>query len=459
MSEFTERLHFLGERLKSARKEKGMTQHQLAQATLFADSTISGIENGKIQPTERAIRLLSQVLGKKAAYFTDVNYIESSKSEDISTSSDEATQNYEPENEPGAAVEVCRLLVQSGQYEQALSQLSDLDYAIFKPPLRLRASFTQAQALNRIKPPQTVQARSILQNLLNEITAKPVEPPAPGLAEIRYEIGNSYVFDQQLKVAIEQYEIGLQVLGEAADRDRLGFLIYTELGRTWRRLDDLRLAAHYYEKAHLHNYGAKDDRVMANLLLSQGMALVEQKRYIEAQEKLSRSQQLYEKLSQSSQASAVASYLDVVYAQLKEFDKIDLNKTQLTSIENSTATNELIVMSNRATVLRLKGDLVEAQTLLERTLQFMQAKQEEINPEKFSHIHLEAANLAVELEQPDQSITHFTLALLALRTNQARWSEFESVYEAYEAALLKWGRKSEHFDMSLQRQQDKKDFS
>ena len=53
----------LGEKIRQARREKGMTQEQLAQALFVSRQTVSNWENGKTEPDYQTLVRLSQELG------------------------------------------------------------------------------------------------------------------------------------------------------------------------------------------------------------------------------------------------------------------------------------------------------------------------------------------------------------------------------------------------------------
>ena len=53
----------LGEKIRQARREKGLTQEQLAQALFVSRQTVSNWENGKTEPDYQTLVRLSQELG------------------------------------------------------------------------------------------------------------------------------------------------------------------------------------------------------------------------------------------------------------------------------------------------------------------------------------------------------------------------------------------------------------
>jgi transcriptional regulator with XRE-family HTH domain len=53
----------VGERLREARAARGLTLRQLAEATTYAETTISGVENGQHKPSERFLRDMVMAMG------------------------------------------------------------------------------------------------------------------------------------------------------------------------------------------------------------------------------------------------------------------------------------------------------------------------------------------------------------------------------------------------------------
>lgn len=61
----------IGQRIKECRKNKGMTQEQLAEALLTKKSTISYYENDRIDIKCSVVMELARVLGCTAGYLID----------------------------------------------------------------------------------------------------------------------------------------------------------------------------------------------------------------------------------------------------------------------------------------------------------------------------------------------------------------------------------------------------
>lgn len=55
----------LGEKIRQARREKGLTQEQLAQALFVSRQTVSNWENGKTEPDYQMLMRLSELLGQE----------------------------------------------------------------------------------------------------------------------------------------------------------------------------------------------------------------------------------------------------------------------------------------------------------------------------------------------------------------------------------------------------------
>ncbi len=61
----------LGEKIRQARREKGMTQEQLAQALFVSRQTVSNWENGRTEPDYQTLTRLSELLGLEIAQAAD----------------------------------------------------------------------------------------------------------------------------------------------------------------------------------------------------------------------------------------------------------------------------------------------------------------------------------------------------------------------------------------------------
>lgn len=62
----------IGDRIIELRKERGITQKQLAEATRVGQSTVSGWENGLFEPTASVIRELCAYFDVSADYLLDI---------------------------------------------------------------------------------------------------------------------------------------------------------------------------------------------------------------------------------------------------------------------------------------------------------------------------------------------------------------------------------------------------
>jgi transcriptional regulator with XRE-family HTH domain len=75
---------YIGEAVRKAREEKGLSQAKLAKTIYLRRATLSDIENGKTEPDASTLMLLGHTLEKPVAYFLpDYLYIKQ-KHEDLS---------------------------------------------------------------------------------------------------------------------------------------------------------------------------------------------------------------------------------------------------------------------------------------------------------------------------------------------------------------------------------------
>lgn len=66
----------LGTKIKTARKEAGMSQKQLASLLGVSDKAVSAYEVGRAQPPVETLREISNVTYKPVNYFVDINDVE-----------------------------------------------------------------------------------------------------------------------------------------------------------------------------------------------------------------------------------------------------------------------------------------------------------------------------------------------------------------------------------------------
>jgi len=466
----TKQTKFITERMKSVRQQKHLSQKELASRTMFAPSTISSIENGLINPSERAVHLIAQALGKKVEYFTNPAVLEKDSDEieegakAVTLAEPVVTETISPPGPATMSLDIVRLTMQGGNYQAAIEKLRLIEQTSLNEVERQRFDYYYAQTLSRTR--EIRQARRLLTDLREQLQIRVYPAPAPSLLQVLFELGVTYQLEQQFDDAIEEYLKIIELLGNQVDQDAMGFKVYTELGRIYRQKGVSSKAAEYYQKAQQHQYANKDDRIMANLLLSEGLNLSESGKLTEAHQKLQESTRLYEKLEMLEQARTVSSFLEVVQAELGQFEE-NLSSGQIEAetdlLENlaktSNATNEVVIMCNRAAVLRLKGRndtsaLEEAVTQTERTLQFVMSKEAEIDKVTVAEVYFEAAQLWVAKNDQERALAAFEQALAVLRKSNAPWPKYEAIYKQYQQSLLNWNKAEELLRMIRQSQED-----
>ncbi len=65
------KVDYIGQRIKKARLEVGLSQKELGQALQLSDKTISAYEVGRAQPSLEKLKQLSQATHKSISYFLD----------------------------------------------------------------------------------------------------------------------------------------------------------------------------------------------------------------------------------------------------------------------------------------------------------------------------------------------------------------------------------------------------
>lgn len=95
----------IGEKIRTIRKEKGMTQQQLADICGMADSAIRKYESGKVVPKTEMIKRIATALEVPAADFMDRGLRAEAESEAISQIRRRAEEKYREAEERGASAE------------------------------------------------------------------------------------------------------------------------------------------------------------------------------------------------------------------------------------------------------------------------------------------------------------------------------------------------------------------
>ena len=75
---------YLGEAVRKAREEMGMSQEQLAKAIYLRRATLSDIENGKTEPDAGTLSMLAHVLDKHIGYFYPWSLYKELRQEELS---------------------------------------------------------------------------------------------------------------------------------------------------------------------------------------------------------------------------------------------------------------------------------------------------------------------------------------------------------------------------------------
>jgi transcriptional regulator with XRE-family HTH domain len=83
----------IGERIKDAREERGLSQTQLAEAIFKRRPSISEMENGRMYPDIQSLLLMSRYLKKPLSYFIP-SFIRVFKDEDALTPEEEELLLY-----------------------------------------------------------------------------------------------------------------------------------------------------------------------------------------------------------------------------------------------------------------------------------------------------------------------------------------------------------------------------
>lgn len=80
---------YMGERIRTAREEAGLSQEELAKKVYLRRATLSDIENGKSEANTGTFVLLAYVLMKPLAYFLPPFMYDELKKEDLSPAENE----------------------------------------------------------------------------------------------------------------------------------------------------------------------------------------------------------------------------------------------------------------------------------------------------------------------------------------------------------------------------------
>jgi len=485
---------FLPERMRQARLEMGLNQKELSSRTHLAPSMISGLEKGTVQPSIRTIELLSQILGKSTSYLTNQEVEEDNSSEsqvtiaaiyDKASSPEKTPDPFQllPANEYTTSLSLALALLRQGKYEQALSELQQLDKSTESAANSLNElqkqfrNFLYAQLYNRTG--KAKQARELLKELRQSLEAQ--TSGLTPLAEIHFELGLGYSQEQQVEEAIEYYNLALNEAGSLVESSKLGLRLYVDLAQLYQQLGMFEQAQEYYGKVAAHPLYTKDDRTRAISIQNQAMFYIKLGEHSKGLELLAESIRIYEKLELLEHAQTVSSYYQLMKNQDPQFEKTEELLVEPVDLPLFNPINQLTILGNKVAYLREKAEsgsateeeraefLRQALDQIKRIQPIVSNNSQEISVVLQAQVLTEEALLYVtcdkwwsqsgETDYRQKAIQVFEAALTVLKMPKVPYSHFQKVYEAYEEALLDWNMDRELAQLARLRREERRNAS
>lgn len=243
----------LGERVRKARKEQGMTQHDLAKG-IVTSSMICQIENGKAFPSYHVLESLAERLAKPIEYFV---------------SDTDATLRQR------SAYTLAKALLEAGSYEKAYGLLRSIEgsgqieaeeYAMILSDC--------CQKLGRYEE-ATAPIDSMLSSAINQNNFRLAVTLLMRLGEISEAAG-------QYQLAVYHWRKAQELLDrtELAGLDRVR--LFLSLGTTYHRLGDVKEALHYLEQAYSTKESQLSFEEYGQMLLALSLTYHDQNNYEKA---------------------------------------------------------------------------------------------------------------------------------------------------------------------------------
>jgi transcriptional regulator with XRE-family HTH domain len=152
-------------RIKEARLERSLTQHDLAEYLGRSTAAISELERGKVQATAHDLYLIAQLLNKPIEYFYGEEYGEPEIHDLI------AVLRKQPAEVRTQSIETTKLILQMQQIGDIIREEPEKDLSIEELQSFLGAFITFSKQINDL----TIKMNDIRDKLIQELKAQGID--------------------------------------------------------------------------------------------------------------------------------------------------------------------------------------------------------------------------------------------------------------------------------------------
>jgi tetratricopeptide (TPR) repeat protein len=275
----SEALQQIGDRIRKARLESGLSQAQLG-APHFTRAYVSAIELGKVRPAMKSLEFMADKLGKPASYFLEDADAERRR------------------GEQSAVIARSSQLISEGKAAQAIELLEALLQLVATPAERaaLQRSLGRALTQDRRAP----EAVGVLNDALRFF--KSVDD-SEQIARTRSQLGAAMLELRTYVEAQQELEAALAFMSKFDVRDPL-LKVHTlyNLGVSFYMRGDYKSAAQQFDRAEREGADVGDLRWQAGLFAGMGMSYSMLQDFEAAVNYLRKSEALFEAINNKTRA-------------------------------------------------------------------------------------------------------------------------------------------------------------
>ena len=391
----------LGQRIRMARKELGMTQHELAEG-IVTSSMICQIENGKAFPSYPVLSGLAARMNKPIEYFvSDTDAAKHHRSSFTLAKALMASGSYEKaysllksiqdngqsdtEDFHLTLSECCQHL---GKYEAAAAQLDEMLTVAISQGDHKRA-FTLLQRLGEVAEAGGQHQLSLYhwQKALETLDKTDIEPATR--SRLLTLIGNTYYKLGYVEEALQYLQQAYELRETFLSLEELGSM-YLSLALSYRDSNDLQKASYFSEQAYTIFKSVTNMKMTTDVKRSLAVVLAKQGQGGEALEILNECIEIYSRSQDTYNIARTQIEMAHVH-QLggeieRAMDMIIQAMPLLEADEVETARAHRLL----ADLHHARGSLPDAVTHLNRSVQLYQKQGDSVGM-------MEAMNLSVEL--------------------------------------------------------------
>ena len=272
-------LQQIGERIRKARLESGLSQAQLG-APHFTRAYLSAIELGKVRPAMKSLEFLADKLGKSASYFL------------------EDAEADRRRGEQATVVARSNQLISEGKASEAIKLLEPLMERMPAPAERALLQRSLGRAYTQDGRP--AEAMAVLNEALRHFKGT---DDSEQIARTRSQLGAAMIELRTYVEAQQELESALASMSKSDVRDPL-LKVHTlyNLGVSFYMRGDYRSASQQFDRAEREGNDVGDLRWQAGLFAGMGMSYSMLKDYEAAVTYLRRSEALFEALNNKTRA-------------------------------------------------------------------------------------------------------------------------------------------------------------